>query len=108
MALCVHASKSLPLSSPELSDLNFLTIHGRSRFPGLYIWLRDGRRAAVKVPEQCLLVQAGKQFEYISGGYVLAGFHEVVVAPSTQRAIEAAKAEGRSCWCVPVAPQRCG
>jgi hypothetical protein len=23
-------------------DLNFLTIHGKSRFPGLNIWLRDG------------------------------------------------------------------
>jgi isopenicillin N synthase-like dioxygenase len=25
-------------------DLNFLTIHGRSRFPGLYIWLRNWTR----------------------------------------------------------------
>lgn len=25
-------------------DLNFMTIHGKSRFPGLYIWLRDGRK----------------------------------------------------------------
>lgn len=23
-------------------DLNFLTIHGKSRYPGLYIWLRNG------------------------------------------------------------------
>lgn len=42
-------------------DLNFLTIHGRSRFPGLFIWLRDGRKVPVKVPEGCLLLQAGKQ-----------------------------------------------
>eukprot|EP00499_Haloplacidia_sp_CaronLabIsolate_P009735 CAMPEP_0196781950 /NCGR_PEP_ID=MMETSP1104-20130614/10453_1 /TAXON_ID=33652 /ORGANISM="Cafeteria sp., Strain Caron Lab Isolate" /LENGTH=416 /DNA_ID=CAMNT_0042152181 /DNA_START=50 /DNA_END=1300 /DNA_ORIENTATION=- len=79
-------------------DLNFMTIHGKSRFPGLYVWLRDGRRAAVKVPDQCLLVQAGRQFEYITGGYVLAGYHEVVVAPSTLEAIERAKKEGRSLW----------
>lgn len=26
-------------------DLNFLTIHGKSRFPGLFVWLRDGRKA---------------------------------------------------------------
>lgn len=26
-------------------DLNFLTIHGKSRFPGLHVWLRDGRKA---------------------------------------------------------------
>jgi hypothetical protein len=38
-------------------DLNLLTIHGKSRFPGLYIWLRDGTRTAVKIPDGCLLVQ---------------------------------------------------
>ena len=42
-------------------DLNFLTIHGRSRFPGLFIWLKDGRKVPVKVPEGCLLLQVGKQ-----------------------------------------------
>ena len=26
-------------------DFNLLTIHGKSRFPGLYVWLRDGRCA---------------------------------------------------------------
>lgn len=49
-------------------DLNFLTIHGKSRFPGLYVWLRDGRKMAVRVPDGCLLVQAGKQMEYLTGG----------------------------------------
>lgn len=38
-------------------DLNFLTIHGKSRFPGLYIWTRDGKRTAVVVPDGCLIVQ---------------------------------------------------
>ena len=38
-------------------DLNFLTIHGKSRYPGLYIWTRKGKRVAVSVPEGCLLVQ---------------------------------------------------
>lgn len=42
-------------------DLNFLTIHGRSRFPGLHIWLKDGRKVAVSVPPGCLLLQAGKE-----------------------------------------------
>jgi len=46
-------------------DLNFLTIHGKSRFPGLYVWLRDGRRVPVKVPTGHLIVQAGKQIEYL-------------------------------------------
>lgn len=43
-------------------DLNFLTIHGKSRFPGLYIWLRDGTRVLVRVPDGCLLLQAGNSF----------------------------------------------
>ena len=38
-------------------DLNFLTIHGKSRFPGLYVWTRQGVRTAVSVPDGCLLVQ---------------------------------------------------
>lgn len=42
-------------------DLNFLTIHGRSRFPGLNIWLRNGQKMEVKVPVGCLLIQTGKQ-----------------------------------------------
>lgn len=32
------------------SDLNFLTIHGKSRYPGLHIWLRDGTRTPVRIP----------------------------------------------------------
>lgn len=58
-------------------DLNFLTIHGRSRYPGLYAWLADGRRIPVRIPEGCLLLQAGKQMEWLTGGAVKAGFHEV-------------------------------
>jgi isopenicillin N synthase-like dioxygenase len=40
-------------------DLNFMTIHGKNRYPGLYIWTRKGRKVAVKVPDGCLLVQVG-------------------------------------------------
>jgi len=79
-------------------DLNFLTIHGKSRFPGLYIWLRDGTRVLVRVPDGCLLIQAGKQMEWLTGGAVTAGFHEVVVTPETLQAIEKAQAEHRSLW----------
>lgn len=67
------------------SDLNFLTIHGRSRYPGLHIWARNtGKRIPVKIPEgNYLLVQAGKQLEHLSGGLIKAGFHEVVVNQRT-------------------------
>ncbi|KAI1817200.1 Clavaminate synthase-like protein [Poronia punctata] len=77
------------------TDLNFLTIHGRSRYPGLHIWARNtGRRIAVKIPQgNYLLVQAGKQLEHITGGLVKAGFHEVVVNDATLSTIERRKVE---------------
>lgn len=79
-------------------DLNFITIHGKSRFPGLYVWTRTGKKMSVKIPDGCLLVQAGKQFEILMGGHVQAGFHEVVVSPATCQVIESKKASGESLW----------
>ncbi len=61
---------SNPAPSPQ-------TLHGKSRFPGLYVWLRDGRRVAVRVPDGCLFLQAGRQLEWLTGGAVVAGMHEV-------------------------------
>ncbi|CAA7265907.1 unnamed protein product [Cyclocybe aegerita] len=76
------------------SDLNFLTIHGRSRYPGLNIWARNtGKRIPVKIPPgNNLLVQAGKQLEHITGGFIKAGFHEVVVNEQTLEVIKKQKA----------------
>ncbi|KAI0068123.1 Clavaminate synthase-like protein [Artomyces pyxidatus] len=78
------------------TDLNFLTIHGRSRYPGLHIWARNtGKRIPVKFPPtgRYLLVQAGKQLEHLSGGLVKAGYHEVVVNEATVEVIERRKKE---------------
>jgi isopenicillin N synthase-like dioxygenase len=72
-------------------DLNFLTCHGKSRYPGLYVWLRDMRKVAVKVPAGCFLQQAGSMFEHITGGYVLAGYHEVIYTEGTKAALRKAK-----------------
>lgn len=80
------------------SDLNFLTIHGKSRFPGLHIWTREGERVGVKVPTGCLFVQAGMQIEHLTGGHVLAGFHEVIVTDATVKVIEDKKQKGESLW----------
>lgn len=80
------------------NDLNYLTIHGKSNYPGLRIWLRDGSRRTVSVPDGCLLLQAGQQMEYLTGGYVKAGMHEVVVTQKTVDILkskeEAAEKEG--------------
>ena len=41
-------------------DIAFLTAHGKSRFPGLFVWLRNNQKLQIKVPDGCLLMQAGK------------------------------------------------
>jgi len=37
-------------------DISFMTIHGKSRYPGLFVWTRDWKKKAVKIPNGCLLV----------------------------------------------------
>lgn len=79
-------------------DLNFLTIHGKSNYPGLYVWLRNGEKVAVKIPDGCLLLQSSKMLEHITGGYFYAGYHEVIVADETLQAVEKAKEQGKPLW----------
>lgn len=77
-------------------DLNFLTIHGQSRFPGLNIWARNtGSKMAVSVPKGYFLVQAAKQLEILTGGTILAGYHEVVVTEATLAAMKRARSHWR-------------
>ncbi|KAG8417314.1 hypothetical protein J3459_012408 [Metarhizium acridum] len=89
-----HAQRDTILAGFH-TDLNFLTIHGRSRYPGLNIWARNtGDRLAVKIPPgNHLLVQAGKQLEHATGGLIKAGYHEVVVNERTLEAIERRRRE---------------
>ncbi|OWZ67670.1 hypothetical protein AYX14_01473 [Cryptococcus neoformans] len=76
------------------TDLNFLTIHGQSRYPGLHIWARNtGRKIPVKIPPGCLLVQAGKQIEWLTGGLIKAGYHEVVCTEATLETLRIRKSE---------------
>jgi len=37
-------------------DISFMTIHGKSRYPGLSVWTREWKKKAVKIPHGCLLV----------------------------------------------------
>lgn len=79
-------------------DVNFLTIHGKARFPGLNIWTRYGKKLEVAVPKGCLLIQAGKQLEWLTGGSLAAGMHEVVCSTKTIKGAENALANGKSSW----------
>lgn len=45
-----------------------------------------------------MLLQAGKQMEWLTGGHVRAGWHEVVCTEETVAAAEAARAQGRPTW----------
>lgn len=69
-------------------DIALLTVHGKSRYPGLYVWLRNWKKVAVRIPKGCLLLQAGSSFEHITGGYVLSGYHEVIYTEDTKRAMQ--------------------
>ncbi|KAL0397536.1 UNVERIFIED_CONTAM: hypothetical protein Scaly_0202000 [Sesamum calycinum] len=71
---------------------------GRSRFPGLNIWLRNGQKVEVKVPVGCLLIQTGKEIEWLTAGECIAGMHEVVVTDRTIDAIKLASEQNRSLW----------
>lgn len=73
------------------NDISFLTIHGKSKYPGLSVWTRDWKKTAAKIPPGCLLVQSGQTFEYLTGGYVHAGYHEVVYNEGTKNAYEERK-----------------
>lgn len=92
-----RVSKGGPLAGYH-NDLNLLTIHGKSRYPGLFVWTKDGTKLKVSVPDGCLLVQAGMQMEHITGGAVCAGMHEVVVLPETVAAADRQEAAGRPAW----------
>ena len=79
-------------------DINFLTINGKSRYPGLTIWLRNGEISQVKIPKGCFLIQAGKQLEIMTAGYIPACFHEVVVTDNTLAAAQKKITNGKSHW----------
>lgn len=69
-------------------DLNFITIHGKSNYGGLYIWLRNGNKHQVEVPTGCLILQAGIQLEMLTGGEIRAGFHEVIYTEEVKKRVE--------------------
>ena len=65
---------------------------------GLIVWTKDGRKVRVVVPEGCRLFQAGMQLEYVTGGRIKAGMHQVVVPPEAQVLIDEANTNGEDVW----------
>lgn len=79
-------------------DISFFTIHGKSRYPGLYVWLRNGKKVPVKIPDGCLLLQVGEQLEWLSGGFFHSGYHEVICDENTIQSLENAQNNSKSTW----------
>lgn len=77
-------------------DLNFITIHGKSRYPGLFLWTREMKKVPVSIPDGCLLLQSGIMFEQLTGGYVMAGYHEVIYTERTREVAEKKIAENEA------------
>lgn len=63
-------------------DLNLATFFGKANAPGLFVWIAKKFRVALSIPEGCMLMQAGKQLEWLTGGHISYGLHEVVVTKS--------------------------
>ena len=57
-----------------------------------------GLKIPVKIPEGCLLVQSGTTFEHITGGYVMAGYHEVIYTEATKETVEKKKLAQNCFW----------
>ncbi len=79
-------------------DLNFVTAHTQSNYPGLRAWTRTGESFFAKVPDGCILVQAGQQLEYVTGGAILCGLHEVLAVEAAQEKMRSEIANGRVPW----------
>lgn len=79
-------------------DFDLLTIHGKARYSGLFAWLNTGEKFIVRVPEGHLLLQAGKQLEWFTGGQIKAGFHEVIHTEEVEAAKKEALSSKRSPW----------
>jgi hypothetical protein len=52
----------------------------------------------VRVPDGCLLLQAGRQLAWLTGGDIREGFHEVVCSQGTLEAIERRRKCSRPLW----------
>ncbi len=68
-------------------DLNLVTGHGKANYPGLFLWTTEGKRIPARVPDGCILLQAGKQLEIATGGRIRAGMHQVVVTPEVHTCV---------------------
>ncbi len=79
-------------------DVGGVSIHGPANLPGLHAWTKSGRRIQVRVPKGQFLIQAAQQLEWLTGGEIIAGLHEVVTLEEVLTRIRAAIAALEQLW----------
>ena len=77
-------------------DFCLMTIHGKSNYPGLFIWLNDGTKLPVVLDDGYLLIQSGLELEIFTGGVIKAGLHEVILTEKAKTIYEERKQKGIS------------
>jgi len=95
--LDAYAQRSKALSSFHV-DLNYITVHGKCRYPGLAIWLPNGNRIPVFTPPGSMLMQVGSSLEHLTGGYFKAGYHEVICSKELMELYEQRKSTQAEQW----------
>ncbi|XP_058784811.1 uncharacterized protein LOC131659671 [Vicia villosa] len=88
------------LLSPCQCDSTFLSIQAGNMFPGLNMWAKSGRKVEVAIPDGCLLVQTGKQIEWMTAGSCKASRYERVLSKKVIDAINLARTQDRKLWSV--------
>ena len=79
-------------------DFGLITAQAKTRFPGLMAWLLTGEKVDINIPDEHLLIQGGKQLEWLSGGYLKAGFHEVIHTSAVESQVKHNLKAGKSTW----------
>lgn len=71
------------------TDLNFATAHGKSNIGKMvHVWTHHNgryRKCSIMIPDGCILIQVGEQWEWLTGGHLRAGYHEVVYNSSAAK-----------------------
>ncbi len=80
------------------NDMSFATVHGPATDPGLFAWTTGGVRHPVRLPRGHLILQCGRQMQWLTGGVAHRVFHEVAAVEESRARIEAAVAKGEPYW----------
>lgn len=68
------------------NELSLITVFCPSVYNHINIWTTNTRKKiSVTIPDNCILIQAGLQLEYLTGGTIQAGYNEIVISNDIDR-----------------------